>query len=170
MKILEKVTGFLFHPSDAFNKVRDEKLKDAFKYILYLLLFNAVVTTILKKLKSPISIISAFLIAFISGLIGVFVWGLWMHFWLNLNYKEKRKETAQTLKVAVYSIMPSLIFGWIPYLGLLTGLWSFYLDAEGLKQLQEIPKEKAINVVTISAIIPVILVVIVLFIRGNLKF
>jgi len=170
MKILEKITGFFFNPANAFDKVKEEKIKDAINYILYLLLFYAALTTITKKLKSPISNISTFVVAFISGFIVVLIWGVWLHLWLNLNYKEKTKEIAQTLKVAIYSITPSMILGWIPYLGLLTGLWSFFLDVEGLKQLQEISREKAINVVTISALIPIIILVIIIFIRGNLKF
>ncbi len=42
-----------------------------------------------------------------------------------------------SLKVGVYAASPALLFGWIPYFGLISGLWVGYLYVVGLWKLHE---------------------------------
>ena len=42
-----------------------------------------------------------------------------------------------SLKVGIYASAPVLLFGWIPYFGLISGLWVGYLYVIGLRELHE---------------------------------
>ena len=44
-----------------------------------------------------------------------------------------------SFKVGVYAVAPTLVFGWIPFFGLISGLWAGYLYVIALNSLHEIP-------------------------------
>ena len=52
-----------------------------------------------------------------------------------------------SFKVGIYAVAPTLVFGWIPYFGLISGLWAGYLYVVALNSLHEIPLGPAIAVI-----------------------
>ncbi len=52
-----------------------------------------------------------------------------------------------SFKVGTYAVAPTLVFGWIPYFGLISGLWAGYLYVIALNRLHEIPLGPAIAVI-----------------------
>lgn len=52
-----------------------------------------------------------------------------------------------SFKIGVYSCSPMLLFGWIPFFGLISGLWVGYLYVIGLVKLHEVPMGRAVAVV-----------------------
>jgi len=176
----KKVKGILFNSSETFGKIKEEPLKDTLKYYFFLLCFYALLTVIIRKsevlswllVKIPegiVSNISAFVGTLILGLIEVFIFGLWLHLWLILNYKGTEKEISQTLKVVMYSQTPLMLFSWIPVsiINAIIGIWAIRLGIEGLNQLQGVSRQVAtsimIEAVGIPAIIIFALVVIKIF-------
>ena len=54
-----------------------------------------------------------------------------------------------SFKVAVYSTAPMLLFGWIPYFGLLSGLWTGYIYVIAYHELHHISFGKAITFINL---------------------
>lgn len=54
-----------------------------------------------------------------------------------------------SFKVAVYSTSPMLLFGWIPFFGLLSGLWVGYLYILALNKLHDVSFGPAIALVNL---------------------
>ena len=52
-----------------------------------------------------------------------------------------------SFKVGIYAVAPTLVFGWIPYFGLISGLWAGYLYVVALNSLHEVPYGPAIAVI-----------------------
>jgi hypothetical protein len=52
-----------------------------------------------------------------------------------------------SFKVGTYAVAPTLVFGWIPYFGLISGLWAGYLYVVALNRLHEIPFGPGIAVI-----------------------
>ncbi|MFX1576050.1 MAG: YIP1 family protein [Promethearchaeota archaeon] len=52
-----------------------------------------------------------------------------------------------SFKVGIYAVAPTLVFGWIPYFGLISGLWAGYLYVVALNRLHEISFGPGITVV-----------------------
>ena len=54
-----------------------------------------------------------------------------------------------SFKVAVYAAAPVLLLGWVPYFGLLSGLWTGYLYVVGFWKLHSVDLGKSIALVNI---------------------
>lgn len=54
-----------------------------------------------------------------------------------------------SFKVSVYAVAPTLLFGWIPYFGLLSGLWAGYLYVVALNRLHGVGWGPAIGLVNL---------------------
>ncbi|HDN90900.1 MAG TPA: hypothetical protein ENG56_00895, partial [Candidatus Aenigmarchaeota archaeon] len=134
MSLGEKVKGFLFNPTDAFNAVKAEDLGEAFKYFLILLLIFSILFSIIVGIigttmtfpwatpaslplgitaGGPLAVILFFISAFVGGLIAVIVGSLWLHIWVYLV--GGRKGLTQTMKAVMYSCTPTFVIGWIPF-------------------------------------------------------
>lgn len=65
----------------------------------------------------------------------------------------------QTYKSYVYGTTPHLLLGWVPFLGMLTGLYSmFYLLPKGLSIQQKMSMGRAVAVVVVPIVIFVALI------------
>jgi len=99
----------------------------------------------------------------ISGLIGILVGSGWMHIWVYLC--GGRKGAGQTIKAMAYGSTPSLLLGWIPFIGFIFGIWSMIVSIIGIRQLHEISTGKAVLAYLLGAIIiPLIILLIILLI------
>lgn len=98
----------------------------------------------------------------IGGLIGILVGSGWMHIWVYLC--GGRKGIKQTIKAMAYGSTPWLLLGWIPYVGIIGGIWCIITSIIGIKQLHEISTPKAILAYLLGAIIiPLIIPLIIIF-------
>lgn len=52
-----------------------------------------------------------------------------------------------SFKVGIYAVSPTLLLGWIPYFGLISGLWAGYLYVIALNQLHDVRFGPAIAVI-----------------------
>lgn len=52
-----------------------------------------------------------------------------------------------SFKVGTYAVAPTIVFGWIPYFGLISGLWAGYLYVLALARLHETPLGPTIAVI-----------------------
>ena len=164
--IFKKMNGVLFHPTETFAKtIPKDTLKDTLIYLLIL----AGIFTILEALLllmgeyAYVSILSGvavgsfpemalILILFFAGLVvSAVIFAAYMHIWAYLA--GGREGITETGKAVIYALTPFLIFGWIPLLGFVMGLWSFILIVMAIRELQNLTLVKAFFAVAIGYLI-----------------
>lgn len=96
-----------------------------------------------------------------GGSLFIFVFSLWTHQWVYLI--GGRKGFIQTLHVILCSMTPNLLLGWIPLAGMFASIRTLILMFFGIWEFQEISDGRAVAVILISMVVPVV-VLIVLFI------
>lgn len=173
---VEKLKGFLLNPTDTFNIVKEEALRDGLRYFVILLLIysflNAVVITAtwntmwgsmfsayqnipgfgtILGSAPALAVIAFFIMFFILGLIGVFISGGIIH--LGVLLFGGKRGYGETVKAVIYGGTPCYILGWIPFIGLIFGVWAFILEILGVRELQDLSTGKAIGAVLVPLII-----------------
>jgi hypothetical protein len=167
--IVEKVKGLLLNPVETFQKSRSDYPGTAFTYLACLLLVNAALSALVLAIEPvepgllsgmflgiPVPVVEFFAV-FVAGLIFTVVFAVWVH--LIVYLAGGRKGIMETTKAIVYGQTPRLLFGWIPLIGFVFTLWFFILAILGIRELQEISTMKAILIVAIAVLVPMILVI-----------
>ena len=180
LSIGERIKGFLFSPSDTFDASKEDTIGDAFKYFAVLLAIYAVLFSImvlaafpamswmvgpwaamLGLTAGPLLAVAMLVLSLISGIIAVFIMGLWMHIWVYVV--GGRKGVTQTIKALMYGATPSYLLGWIPFIGIIAGIWALIVEIIGIRQLHELSTGKAVLAFILAIIIPGIVAAIVVF-------
>ena len=134
LSIVERIKGFLFSPSETFDASKEDTLGDALYYIMVILAIYAVLIAIIAAIAfsltrrmlglfsvhgmplatatAPMVGVLFFAFALISGIIGIFICGLWLHIWVYLV--GGKKGLIQTIKAVIYGETPIFVLGWIP--------------------------------------------------------
>jgi hypothetical protein len=169
-KIFQKAMGFLQQPKKAFDSEKKTEVMEGFIYMAVLSIVLAVLSGAM-TLFSPISpgafAIAAIVGIYIGGVVFSVIGGLWLHLWAYIF--GAKKGLHQTLKTVFYAGTPNYLLGWIPFIGMIFGLWTLYLDWIGLQRLQAMPGDKAALAIIIAFIIPMI-VAAILFMIGLALF
>jgi len=87
----------------------------------------------------------------------VFIGAAWLHIFVYVV--GGRRGYLQTLKSVTFGSTPAMLFGWIPFVGLLSGIWSLVLGIFGLRELQDLTTMKAVLAVILSLIVIVLLII-----------
>ena len=170
-EIIARVKGLLMSPKETFQASRDDTPGTVFSYFGALLVIDALLTSaitalgigVLGMFGRYISPFGPFLpvIVFVIVLIGGFIWALiisaWIHLWVYLA--GGRKGIFRTIRAILYGMTPGLLLGWIPFFGIIFSLWAFALEILGIQELQELSLGKAILVMVIAVMVPLILLV-----------
>lgn len=178
MKIIQKTKNFLIDPYSAFDKEKKTKMNEAFKYTLLLLLVTSIISAIISLSFNFILAIQGFLATYLGILFLNIIWWLWLH--LVSYVVGVRKGIEQTFKIVFYGNTPLYLFSWVSlgisfnyFLGslgliLLTVLiiWSVLNHFTGLKKLHRISTNRAIVIMIISLLLPIIF----LLVGGSLHF
>ncbi len=165
-ELLGRVGRVIGHPSGAFAEVRQERLAQSGRYLLFLLLPATLVLVVGGLAARPMfiapyagehQILGWLAVAMIvptvigMGVITVALGGLLLHpFVLLLG---GRQGLAQTLKVAIYAGTPALLTLWFPPLLLFTAIWALVLGAIGLRQLHGISPVRAALAIALPLIL-----------------
>jgi hypothetical protein len=146
----------LIHPFRVFPDLRGETLLSAFLFFCTVLLIStgigmALVIAEVKTSGTPqgifmagsgatvpdvLTLVSAGVIAMLAYIVLVVLFAVLMHAaaWM-LGAKG---GAGQSYKVLFYSQAPALLFGWIPGIGILFQIYSFFLGITGVSQVQRI--------------------------------
>ena len=179
MDYFELMKGFLLTPVETFRTVRDTDLGDSLKYYLILLAINAVlsaivslamasavrttITSIFTQAGIPLpavtgaGVIGIALMMIIMQFVLVFIGAAWLHVFVWLL--GGRRGYLQTLKAIIFGSTPTMLFGWIPFIGFLAGLWSLVLGIFGLQELQNMTTLKAVLVIFFSVMIVILIAI-----------
>lgn len=169
--IADKTKGFLLKPVETFQQAKNDETGTVFTYFAALLLVNAVLSALVAAegfggmekitgltfgLAFPVLV---FFMVLVGGFIATLVFAAWIHLWVYLF--GGRKGIMQTIKAILYGNTPRLLFGWIPFVGIVFAVWSLILGILGIRELQELSTGKAVLVVFIAVIIPLIILILV---------
>ncbi|HOT03536.1 MAG TPA: YIP1 family protein [Methanolinea sp.] len=179
MPILEKIRGFMFTPSFAFRKVKDEDAGESIKYLMVLAVFYAIMSALMTAIEifshpfliglpaiganpvEPFLFISWVIVILVVTLLMAVFFGLWLHVWVYLL--GGKKGVWQTEKSVFYNLTPTFLLGWIPVIGpLVGGVWSVIIGVIGVKELHGMPDTRAAIAVVLSIVIASVLVVLIL--------
>ena len=181
--LVKTVMGFLMSPVEAFKQVGGKTLGAAYQYYAMLvlifsilfgfvtLIMGAVMLNTLVQQVSMIPLIGRLIsvelakfgtfiatsqlfvvyLVFLALLFGVFFVGLFLHVFVVLM--DGKKSVKETLKTTMFAATPALLLGWIPFIGILGGIWSFVLLILGFRDNNGLSLEKSV----IAAILPVVL-------------
>lgn len=181
MTFIEKVKAALFNPGMFYQRIRTEVgIIEAFKYLIILSIVYTVMALIssffitlflssifLGNYPSPLFTLASYsifgifqvvasVIWFFVLIVGSFILAGIMH--LLTKIFGGKNDFSATYKVTVYSLTPVLLIGWIPYVGVLTYFYAWYLYIKGLSILHDISIGRAFLVTLIPIIIISILV------------
>ncbi len=183
----ERVKGFLLSPVETFQKVKDEDLGPLMKYFVILtLIFSILMAVIMIGLTSTtfamlptklpvkfpftagavggLTAVVTFITLLISLLIGLFIGAAIVHIFVYLL--GGRKGYTQTVKAIGYGMTPSLLLGWIPFIGIIVSIWALIVEIIGIRELQEMSTGKAALAVILPGIIIGIIVGIAMWLAG----
>ncbi len=172
MEFVEKVKGLLTSPSDTFDALKEDTLSDVVKYyVVIVAIYSALLATLLliafsfvSSILEPLGMLADvgvagailfFVMSLITLLLGGFLGGAILHIFVYIV--GGREGIAQTIKAVMYGSTPGLLFGWIPLVGLFTGIWSLILEIIGIRQLHGLTTGRAI----LAFVIPILGMVLV---------
>ncbi len=169
--LFEKIKTVLTSPTKFYNSVKSEKgFKSPILYLLVMSLLSIVLSTAftlafppsLLGVTVPVSLEASIIgipIAFVIGIIATFlIVGIFHVFVYLLGGKN---GFLQTFKSNVYGSTPSYIFGWIPYVNLVVGIYSlFYLIPKGISMQHNMSMGRAV----LAILLPVIIVLVLAFV------
>lgn len=178
MQIIEdfrKSFDFIVNPEQAFeNEAEEKRYWPMLRFFLLLNIVLAVLTPIVNWLHIPSDIVhagtNAQMGAYVQAPILESNTGISRYFWVAiLTYfgnllkfpllgilfhgfalgMRGAGSLNDSFKVSIYSTAPVLLFGWVPYFGLISGLWVGYLYVVGFWKLHNISMGKAIALVNL---------------------
>ncbi|WP_317136934.1 YIP1 family protein [Methanochimaera problematica] len=159
--ILGDIKGLILKPVPSLKNLRKRTPMETLLYsaiIIFIYSFGFAITTFynLDTLRS-FSFLAGFGLIEIFLIIYAIIWGSLIINTLFLQIfviiVEGKRGLFETLKVIVYGGTPTYIFGWIPIIGLLTGLWALILEILAIRELHEISTGRAV----IAMIMPYII-------------
>ena len=159
----------LTNPVETFRQSKNDEAAGAFTYFGVLLLINAILSAIVATIGmsvmpafagpsfGPLMPVAIFLMMLVGGAIATLVFSAWLHLWVYIL--GGRNGIMQTVYAVIYGNTPRLLFGWIPFVGILFALWSLILGIIGIRELQEMGTGRAALAVIIAILIPLILII-----------
>jgi hypothetical protein len=162
MNLLTKIKTVLFDPRLFFEKIQSETdFKIAFSYFFVLALFgimmgallsfsmqgifNGYISNVLKMSIVPMTgiyFLQIGIFIFILKVLFSFLFTAILNGWIS-SFGGKGNYL-KTYQLYVYSRTPSLLFGWIPIVGLFAWVYSFSLLIIGTKEVHQLETKKVI--------------------------
>lgn len=173
--VFEFAKDVSFHPKTATTQSSTTKELVIFASVMILLysVGYTLTTSILQSLIPDItygsllgynglsleSILLLIPVNFISSIIGLFV-GVSILHGLNKIFRIYKKPIGNTFTAYVYSFSPMGLIGWIPFVGLISGIWSFIVSIYAISNQQEISAGKSL----LSLFLPGIIIIVVIMV------
>lgn len=179
--IVEKAKGLLLNPVETFQKSRADALEPSVKYFAVIVLIHAILSLVVALILTAtgsyaifevmvkelglavmplMGIVGAVIFVIIVEFLGIFfafILGGWLHIWVYLL--GGKKGYVQTVKALMLGSTPSMLIGWIPFIGaIIGGIWGLILAIIGVRELQEISVGRAIAAIVIAGVIVAVVI------------
>jgi Uncharacterized protein conserved in archaea (DUF2143). len=161
--IYERMKGFILKPVETFRAAKDDEISFTILYFFVLLavmciLFSLVLYQVWYYLMANNQ--TTFEIVKILGqtILTFFAFTAWLHIWIYVL--GSRQGIKNTLRVMSYSMTPAFLLGWLYPFGMIIGVvWSFILEAMGIRELHGFSLGRSI----VAVILPIVVLFCILF-------
>lgn len=162
---VENTKELLLNPVETLQKLRDEKVEDAFVYLIALVVILSVLSSVIAALMGGLALGIVALVfglvgSIIGGIIGTIIGAVIVHIFVYIL--GGRKGIGQTVKAVIYAFVPVAILGWIPLVGIIGIIWSFVIEILAVRELQDLSTIRAAIAVILPLVIMIVLAVILL--------
>ncbi len=164
--IVKKAKFVMLKPGAFFAKAKAEKgISDAFRYLAIISLVYAIGNYFLSPANAMMSKEVLIVFSYAAGLLSPFV-SAWITNIIArlLGGKGKYHET---YKVYAYASTPSLLFGWVPVIGVIPSLYTLYLSVLGISKYHRISMWRSFAAVIL---LPILVAVILAFIIAGFAY
>ncbi|MBP2146217.1 hypothetical protein J2129_001671 [Methanofollis sp. W23] len=175
--IIEQVRGFILDPVETFRNARGDELGEAIKYYAVILAIYAGLTGLMTMGGFGVYLdtsgfldtfgsvgigtaIGVILATFVGEIIGLLVVTLIIHVLVALFIGGNGIEA--TAKALAYASTPSMLFGWIPFIGPLAFVWTVILSVIGIREFHETTTGRAAVAVVLPVVALAVLFVLVI--------
>jgi hypothetical protein len=167
LNVFEKIFHSLTHPDELFKTVRSEPFTSSFLYVLLITAIPALLKFVLflvgiKTLgnESIFDILVGYIITIVVVFIATSVYHVFAKLFGGVS------DYDGTFKAYVYGFTPSILFGWIPVLGLIGAIYGIYLFIKGLSILHGLSTGKSFLVWFIPVLILLLIVIFLIILLG----
>ncbi len=169
LPFIETFKGMITSPGETIRKSSSGTLTDSIIYFLIVIFIYSVLATIIEQFIGPvlpiplspgadIAMIISFIIALvIIGTITLLIAGAIIH--ICAKILGGKGDYTATVRAFALAETPSAAIGWIPFIGLLAGIWGFILMVMGIRDYHGISTIRALIAVLLPVFILVILAV-----------
>ncbi len=170
MNIFQKLFYVFNNDKNFFKEIKKERFSETLIYLLFVLAIPLVFQTffvlvgIIPDEKNINYLLRNYVDQFISTFIFVGI------FHLLTKLFGGKEGYSQTLKAYVYGFTPSILFSWIPFIGIIGVFYGVYLFVQSLSIIQSISKSKAFLVWLIPILVIIIIFVLAALIVGSMFF
>jgi len=162
--IVKKAKLVMLKPGAFFAKIKAEKgIPNAFRYLAIISLVYAIGNYFVSPANAMMSKEVLTALSYAAGLLSPFV-SAWI---TNIiaRWLGGKGKYHETYKVYVYASTPSLLFGWIPVIGVIPSLYTFYLSVLGISKYHRISMWRSFAAVILF---PILVAIILAFIIAAL--
>lgn len=156
----EQAREVVFSPTEFY---REAERHEGFRYPLKFAALSLFISGLLSGLVavvtgslvpalsgSPLGIVFSALGAVVGGIIGLFVGAALIHIFVYLFGGRGYQGTFEALS---YATAVSAFFGWIPFINILAGLYTIYVQARGIENFHEMSFGKALAAVLLPVLV-----------------
>lgn len=179
-RFIDKVRGFLIEPTKTFNTLKDSSFLEALLYnIILAIVYSALLSLSVAFFRTEGIIIGPMMgflaqaltasgegivgasVNFIALLITWIIWIIvtWMSIHIGVCVMGGEKGFTQTYKAFTYGITPVFLFGWIPNVSIISGIWSVVIIILGIQELHELTINRAIMSLIMAFLIPLLIII-----------
>ena len=177
MNILNKIKLILFNPDKFFSSLKEKTIQDSLLYYIILLAFNAIMGYLILLIfgdvfirylynlfnlnlalptLNAINLFGQVILGYIFAIAFSFLMVGILYVWLLIFGGSK--GYAKTYQLYAYSLTPSLLLKWIPFLSFFIWIYDLVLLVIGTKKIYNFSTTKAVLIYIIPVIIIFILV------------
>ncbi|MFH8092911.1 MAG: YIP1 family protein [Candidatus Aenigmatarchaeota archaeon] len=167
LNVFQKMVYALTKPEELFKFIRKEPFSAAFLYFLMINAISKAIRVLLFLANFPVSpneTVNSILMEFVTTTIFSFIFAGIFHIFAKLFGGYAPYEG--TFKAYVYGMTPSILFGWIPYIGILGSIYGIYIFIKGISFIHAISLGKAFLVWFIPILILLLLILLLFLLVG----
>jgi len=147
--LLPSFKATMTSPTPCFeNMPVAQDYKNSMVLLVIYLLIPALIASIFSGLITIVFILPMFLL---FGIVGTWSWA-WYLAWAARTFCKSSLTTADAFQICAYGAAP-IIFSMIPIVGIITTLWSLYLNWQGLVSHARIGGGSALLIILVSFVV-----------------
>lgn len=155
------IKSLFLDPHGFFRSIKDDHWKIGYRYYFAIIVIYAIVIGIISLFTiGMIWSLGMFILILITLSINPFISSLFLFF--GIRIMKGKGGLQNSLNIYIYSSFPSLLFGWIPIIGMAAGLLTLYLQVVGVKEFEKFTTGRAIGAVFIVFVIIIGLILVTL--------